>query len=237
MNGLITTAFVPAAGRGTRLRPYTSRLPKPLLPLGGRPIITHVWDRLVDCGVRCLIVNTHYLAGCFDEMFDPPIWRGVPLVFRYEPVLLDTGGGLKNIEPLVGEGYLLVHNGDLYSTMPMAPLIQSHLESGAEVTLALRSTGGARNVAMDRNGVVRDMRHVMGCRFLPHFVFTGIYVVSRRFFNRLPPGRVFGIVDTFLAMIAYGDNGLRGVVIDDGQWADLGTVKEYESLSVRLIGC
>ena len=95
------TAFILGAGLGTRLRPLTEKCPKPLLKIGGRPIITYAMDHLMKVGVDRFIVNTHHASEIYLEAFPDRGWGGVPIIFRHEPVLLETAGGLKNIEDLL----------------------------------------------------------------------------------------------------------------------------------------
>ena len=95
------TAFILAAGLGTRLQPLTEGCPKPLLEIGGRPIITYAMDHLLTVGVNRFVANTHHFAKAYSEKFPDGQWRGFPITFRHEPILLDTAGGLKNIEDLL----------------------------------------------------------------------------------------------------------------------------------------
>ena len=90
----VKTAFILGAGLGARLRPLTDTTPKPLLPVGGRPIITYAMEHLLTVGVERFIVNTHHLADLYLQVFPDGKWRGTPVIFRYEPNLLDTAGGL-----------------------------------------------------------------------------------------------------------------------------------------------
>src|SRR5512136_3068619 len=109
------TAFILGAGLGMRLRPLTERCPKPLLPIGGRPVITYAMDHLLSIGVDRFIVNTHHCPEVFVEKFPDKLWRGRPIIFRYEPVLLETAGGLKNIEDLIEEDEVIIcYNGDIF---------------------------------------------------------------------------------------------------------------------------
>ena len=106
------------AGLGTRLRPLTESLPKPLLSVGGRPLITWAFDHCLTAGVERFIVNTHHCPAAYGEAFPAGHWRERPIIFCHEPLLLDTAGGLKNIEALLaGEGPLLVYNGDILSDL------------------------------------------------------------------------------------------------------------------------
>ena len=182
----IKTAFILGAGQGMRLRPLTEKRPKPLLPVGGRPLITFAMDHCLTVGIERFIVNTHHCPAAYDEAFPERSWRGKPILFRHEPVLLDTAGGLKNIEDLLTEDEtILVYNGDILSDLPLGRLFETHAAGGREVTLALRSEGPLRNVALDADGAVCDLRGLLGNPGLRLCLFTGIYAVERSFFRRL----------------------------------------------------
>jgi mannose-1-phosphate guanylyltransferase len=226
--GFIKTAFILGAGLGTRLRPLTDHCPKPLLKIADRPIITYAMDHLIPTGVQRFIVNTHHCAGVYDEIFPDRQWRGIPIVFRHEPVLLDTAGGLKNIEDLLDNGApILVYNGDIISNLPLIKLCRAHMERKKEVTLALRSTGPLLNVNMNEFDEVVDMRHMTGNHGVGSYLFTGIYIVEHRFLKRLEEGRIESVVPVFVRMIQEIPGSIAGVVIDKGQWYDIGTVDEY----------
>lgn len=232
----IKTAFILAAGRGTRLRPLTESCPKPLLPMAGRPIITHVMDHLIAAGIRRFIVNTHHLPQAYHEAFPAGHWRGRPVIFRFEPVLLDSAGGLKNIEDLLDadDETVIACNGDILSDMPIAPLFEEHFKSGAEVTLALRSEGYLKNVGIDETGAVRDIRHIIGSPGLRNCQFASVYAVDRRFFARLKPGKIESVVDVFIRMIKQGRQAIKGVVIDEGFWEGVNDVETYHRLNEHM---
>lgn len=239
---LITQAFVLGAGLGTRLRRLTERRPKPLIPLAGRPLITHAFDHLIEAGVRRIAINTHHCAGCYDASFPGGRYREVPLYFRHEPVLLETGGGIRNLEDHLGGAPFIVYNGDLLSTLPLAPAMAWHRHCGAEVTLVLRSGGGPLHIAIERDGShgsfptgrLTDIRQILGKAPGTH-LFTGIYLVSPAFFRRLPVGKG-SVIPAFLEMIREGTPP-RAIVIDEGLWHDLGTRDEYlEAQRIVLAG-
>ncbi|HDQ03258.1 MAG TPA: nucleotidyltransferase family protein, partial [Deltaproteobacteria bacterium] len=110
----INTAFILGAGLGTRLRPLTKNTPKPLLEIGGRPIITYAMEHLRAFGIKRFIVNTHHCAQKYLETFPKNNYKNIPIIFRHEPVLLDTAGGIKNIEDLIAaDERIIVYNGDI----------------------------------------------------------------------------------------------------------------------------
>ena len=100
---LITQAFVLGAGLGKRLRPLTDDLPKPLIPIFQKPLITFALDHLCGLGVESFIINTHHLAAQFNRLFPDGSYAGRPLSLVHEPDLLGTGGGIKNVEAIAAK--------------------------------------------------------------------------------------------------------------------------------------
>jgi mannose-1-phosphate guanylyltransferase len=231
-NKQINTAFILGAGLGTRLRSLTENMPKPLLEIGGRPIITYAMEHLCAIGVQRFIINTHHCAEKYTEAFPKSNWKGIPIIFRLEPVLLDTAGGIKNIEDLIADDErIIVYNGDIITNMPIELLIRKHFELNTSVTLALRSTGSLLNINVDKDGFVCDMRHILKNQGVKSCLFAGIYIVEKSFLKRLKAGRIESIVLPLVKMIKENLHSVGGVVIDDGCWYDVGEVEEYQKLS------
>jgi len=236
-NKKIKTAFILGAGLGTRLRPLTENTPKPLLPIGGRPIIKYAMEHLKAIGVKRFIVNTHHCAEKYKDAFPKNNWQGIPITFRHEPVLLDTAGGIKNIEDLIADDErIFVYNGDIITNLPLEPLIKKHFELKTSVTLALRSTGPLLNVNVDENCFVCDMRHTLKNPGIQSCLFAGIYIVEKDFLKRLKAGKIESIVSPLIEMIKESPHSVGGVVIDDGYWYDIGTLDEYNRLDKTGIG-
>ncbi len=216
---MITQAFILGAGLGTRLRPLTDVLPKPLVPLFHKPLAMWAVEACEAVGCRRFAINTHHL---------PEKWNGFgegrDVSFFHEPLLLETGGGLKNIESWVEDGSLLIHNGDIFSSMDLKKLADAHETSGAEVTLALRSEGEAMHIALGADGRVLDIRSMLGVAE-GSYVFSGIYCVKKGFLARIPAGEKVSVIPFFLELIREG--GLGAVVLDEGEWMDLGDVESY----------
>src|SRR4029079_4381170 len=99
---MVTQAFVLGAGLGLRLRPLTEDLPKPLVPIFQKPLITFALDHLAAAGVKSFVVNTHHLSGTFDTIFTNVKYLQLPIRLIQEPVLLETGGGIKNAQRWLG---------------------------------------------------------------------------------------------------------------------------------------
>ncbi len=231
----INTAFILGAGLGTRLRPLTENIPKPLLEIGGYPIITYAMAHLRAVGVKRFIVNTHHCAEKYAEAFPDNNYKGIPITFRHEPVLLDTAGGIKNIEDLIAEDErIIVYNGDIITNMPIELLIRKHFELKTPVTLALRSTGPLLNVNVDKESFVCDMRHILKKEGIKKCLFAGIYIVEKSFLKRLKAAKIESIVLPLAEMIKENPHSVAGVVIDDGSWYDVGTVEEYKKLKTSF---
>ncbi len=231
----IRQAFVLGAGLGTRLRPLTEELPKPLVPIFQKPLITFAFDHLLDLGVERFLVNTHHQPQQFAAHFPDGTYRERAVTFHHEPILLETAGGIANVaEALDRSEPFLVYNGDTLTDLPLAPLLAEHFQSGNLVTLALRSSGGPLHVAFDqKRGRILDLRNLRGTGDPGQFLFTGIYVVDPGFLQWIRPGVKQSVIPIFLELIGRGEK-LGGVVIDDGHWWDVGTRQAYLELHREL---
>ncbi len=220
-------AFVLGAGLGTRLKSLTDRIPKPLIPVYQKPLISYAFDHLLDAGLRECVVNTHHHAQAYAKTFPDSRYRGAPLTFRHEPNLLETAGGIANIRDLVGDAPFLVYNGDILTDLPLAPLLAAHAQSGDLITLALRSSGPALHVAFDPGAAkVVDIRNQLETGARCGHQFTGIYAVHPGFFAYLTPGKKESVIPIFLKLIRE-QSAVGGVVIAEGAWSDLGDRRAY----------
>ena len=225
----VQRAFVLGAGVGKRLRPLTDELPKPLVPIYGKPLMSLCFDHLMAAGVREFVVNTHHCAKAYRETFgvEPIFYKGNRVHFVHEPILLDTGGGLKNVECFFRGGAFFLHNGDILADLDLVELAKFHWESGSEVTLGLRCDGGPRQVmCRQEDGRVVDIRGRLGGTEGQSYVYSGVAVLSPTVFDFLMPGVVESVVEAWLRMIVAGRKVL-GRVMEGRFWADVGTVGSY----------
>lgn len=223
---MIDQAFVLGAGLGKRLRPLTDDLPKPLVPIFGKPLTTFAFDHLIAAGVKSFVVNTHHLPERWAESLGNEHYRGFPLTLVHEPVLLETGGGIKNAESVLTAENFLVYSGDVLTDLPLAPLLEEHFRSGNDVTLALRSTGIASQVAF-RDGRIIDIGNRRG--HPGNFDHANISIWNRRVFARFTSGEKISYVPVLVDWINAGGR-IGGVVIEEGRWFNLTSPDDYLAL-------
>ena len=225
------------AGWGERLQPLTNQIPKPLVPICGVPLCEFALARIAAAGVERIVINTHRLPGEFIRLFPeypaPSLYAGIPVFFRHEEVLLETAGGLKNVEDLLLPGPVLVHNGDILAELDLPALFAAHAASNALCTLALRSSGGELRVSFDTaSSLVTDFRGELGSTD-PRFLYTGVCVVAPELLSRIPSGQPVSFVPVWLEVLRSGGK-IAGVVLDDGIWRDIGNIEEYMRIHADL---
>jgi mannose-1-phosphate guanylyltransferase len=219
----ITQAFVLAAGLGKRLRPLTDELPKPLIPIFQKPLITFALDHLIGVGVNRFVINTHRLPKSFQNFFAAREYAGVPITLVHEPDLLETGGGIKNAESHFGSEPFLTYSGDILTEVELEPLIDEHFRQGNDVTLALRHTGLASAVALRDQRVV-DISNRYGVA--GNFDFANIAVWNPSIFQRIPPHKKISFIPIIANWIGQGAR-IGGVVMNEGKWFNIGSRAEY----------
>ena len=228
----IKQAFVLGAGLGTRLRPLTDELPKPLVPIFQKPLITFALDHLIEVGIDKFFINTHRLPEAFAEAFPGNRYAGADLTFINEPVLLETGGGIKNIETELGPEPFITYSGDVLTDVSLQLLVDEHLERGNDVTLGLRKTGLGSAIAF-RDGRVVDISNRQG---VPgDYDFANIAVWNRSVFERIPAGKKISFIPVLGEWLSQGGK-IGGVILDQGKWFNLGSRAEYFDVHRVILG-
>ena len=219
----ITHAFVLGAGVGKRLRPLTDDLPKPLIPIFQKPLITFALDHLIGAGVNKFVINTHMLSELFRNFFGENRYANCPITLVHEPELLETGGGIKNVERILASDPFITYSGDILTDVNPQPLIDEHFRCGNDVTLALRQTGLASQMALRDHRVV-DIANRYG--IAGDLDFANIAVWNSAIFQRIPPQKKISFIPIIADWIGQGGR-IGGLVMNDGKWFNISSRAEY----------
>ena len=230
-------ALVLAAGFGTRLRPLTDELPKPLLPVLGRPLLLRTLDALAGAGCEATAINLHHLAEAIPAAVGDE-HRGMRIVYSREEPILGTGGAFVPLrEFFAGCPTALLVNGDSLCAWPLAELLARHRRRRAQATLLLagrpdpRPFGGG--IGVDRHGRVRAIR--LEPRFGPvvrRHVYAGAYAIETELLARLPEGFSDSMRQLFEPLLAEG--GRIDALVTWKPWHDLGTPRRYLDAMLEL---
>jgi N-acetyl-alpha-D-muramate 1-phosphate uridylyltransferase len=225
--------MVLAAGLGTRLRPITDAMPKPLIKLNGRSLLDHAIDRLVEAGVEHVVVNTHYMAAMVAAQLSR---RKAPdIEISEEPALLETGGGVANALPSLGDLFYVV-NADVFwldGTDPaLLRLARVFDPDRMDAVLLLQRTvsaigyDGSGDYMLDPSGAPHRCRE----REIAPFLFAGIQLLHRRLFDNWPE-RIFSLVRLFDRA---EEAGRLHAIVHDGEWYHIGTAAGLAATRERL---
>jgi mannose-1-phosphate guanylyltransferase len=220
----ITQAFVLGAGLGTRLRPLTEDLPKPFVPIFQKPLITFALDHLLDVGIESFLINTHRHAELFERLFPDRSYASRPVKLVNEPILLETGGGIKNVEGDLSTKPFIVYSGDILTDTDLSPLIDEHFRLGNDVTLGLRrDTGLGAGVVMRGNRVVAISKE---SNPKENFDYANVSVWNPEIFQRIAPKQKVSFIPILIDWIGQGGK-IGGVELGDGEWFNIGSREEY----------
>ncbi len=227
-------AMILAAGYGSRLRPVTYTIPKPIVPLAGRPLMGWAVEALLDAGVSEFVVNLHHLAEAIEKYLRAQFEGRATFEFSYEPEILGTGGGVRNVHTLLNSaGDFFLVNGDTVQFPPYAALraARSSRDSLAALTLRHPPQGDRFTAVYFDDGLVTGFGRGTG----EALMFSGTHLISRRIFDLLPDKDFSGIVDEVYQPVL--DSGLERIagVVDDGLWFDIGTPRRYMNASRTLL--
>jgi NDP-sugar pyrophosphorylase family protein len=218
-------AVILAGGLGTRLRPYTTILPKPLVPVGDRPILEHILLQLANAGVKQVDLCVSHLGELIQLYFSQThtLPDDMELSWHWEDEPLGTAGALRVVPDL--EGTFIAMNGDVLTTLDYGALLDCHHSRGAALTIATH----AKRVDIDlgvidsADGYVTDYREKPS---LDYDVSMGIYVYDERALRHLPESGPCQFPDLVLALLEAGER--VAVYQNDADWYDIGTFAEYE---------
>ena len=219
-------AMILAAGRGNRMRPLTDRVPKPLLAVGGKPLIQYHIERLAAAGVRAIVINHAHLGEQIEAALGDGAQLGVTLHYSPEGEgrALETGGGIFKALPLLGPDPFLVVNADIWTDCPFADLDLPDGYLAHLVLVANPPQHPAGDFALDGDRVRRDGE--------PRYTFSGIGLYRPELFAGCAPG-AFPLAPLLRRAM---DQGQAGGRLYRGDWFDIGTPQRLDELNRRLTG-
>jgi NDP-sugar pyrophosphorylase family protein len=231
-------AMILAAGYGTRLRPVTYTLPKPIVPLAGRPLMGWAVEALLAAGISDFVVNLHHLPEPIERYLRDRYAGRARFDFSFEPEILGTGGGVRKVRPLLeNDSEFFLVNGDTVQFPPYDALRTARGSRDALAALTLRHPPESDRftpVYFD-DGVVGGFGKGPGNPNAEALMFSGTHLISCRIFRYLPDNDFSGIVDeVYQPLIDRGTEPITGV-IDDGLWFDIGTPQRYRNASRTLL--
>src|SRR5262245_10339125 len=219
-------ALILAGGEGTRLRPLTYTVPKPVLPLAGRPHIAYVIDWLVGHGVDDVVVSCGHLAeGMRNTLAE--LEPGVRIRYAEEPDARGTAGAIRFAEDMLGDRFLVL-NGDILCDLDLTALIEQHERTGARATIALYPVAdptGYGLIHRQEDGEITEfLEKPEPDQIDTDEINAGVYLLDRSVLERIPPDRAVSIErEVFPDLI---DDGLYGIRLE-GYWIDIGTPERY----------
>lgn len=234
-------AFLMAAGKGTRLAPLTTVVPKPALPVGNEPVMSRLLRLLAHHGVRDVVANSAYLAGVLEGIVGDGSAQGVNLSWSREPHPLGTAGGMKYAEAALrsGEAPIIVLSGDGLHAADLSAMVAAHRASGAIATIGLTPVTDVSEYGVV---VLSDDRRVVAFQEKPtpadaasNLANTGIYIFEPEIFDLLPAaGEVYDFGPQLFPRMLTEQFPIHGVTLD-GYWNDIGGHAAFRDASLALL--
>ncbi len=216
-------AVMMAGGKGERLRPLTEKTPKPLLPVGGKAIIDHNVDRLINYGIQHISVTVNYLKEQIEEHYREPR-NGVQIMTVREPKYLGTIGSIRFVPQFYNDTVLLM-NSDVFTNIDYEDFYLHFLNHDAEMSVAAIPY----DVSIPYGILDLDGRAVKGLLEKPKYNYyanAGIYLIKRRALDEIPMDTFFNATDLIEKLISEGKTVIRYPL--NGTWIDIGNPQEYQ---------
>jgi NDP-sugar pyrophosphorylase family protein len=224
-------ALILAAGFGTRLKPLTNELPKPLFPVLNRPILEHTLHFLSSQGITEIAINLHHRPEKIIAYFGDGKGFGVNLHYSKEEEILGTAGGIKKLQSYFQDETFLVINSDVFADINLNDALKFHIEKKSKLTLVVRQDANIekyKSIQRVKEGRIVHFhgKGVKNSESITQVMFTGIQIMEPDIFFRIPEGKFCGTTeDIFPGMIQ--DELLIYGFLQDGYWIDMGTHETY----------
>jgi mannose-1-phosphate guanylyltransferase len=218
------------AGLGTRLRPITYELPKPLVPILGQPVMSHILRLLAEHGFDQVVANLHYFPDMIRDHFGDGSRYGVNVTYSYEPELLGTAGGVRNVREFFGGETFLIISGDALTDIDLTRLWEGHREKGGIGTLALKRVPDPSQLGVvitGEDGRIQGFQEKPDrAEALSDLGSCGIYVFEPEIFDHFPEAEFVDWARDVFPVLLDQDVPLYGHEIDE-YWNDVGSISEF----------
>lgn len=228
-------AFILAAGIGSRLKPWTEHHPKALVDIAGKPMLQRVIENVVDAGISDIIINIHHFGEQIIDFISNHKFKANITISDERDRLLDTGGGLRKIIPILNQEPVLVHNADILTDYNLRRLISAHDENQNDATLLIAPRKSNRRLVFNQRMKLEGWINLDTKETKPHnftmpdnshlYCFNGIHILNPGLYNTLteyqPESTPFSIIDFYINQCRQSNIG--GKIIDeDAHWFDVG---------------
>lgn len=231
-----TDAVILVGGKGTRLRPLTNSIPKPMLPVAGAPFLEHLLARIKDAGMTHVVLGTSFKAEVFEEHFGDGSHLGLEIEYVVEDEPLGTGGGIRNVLDHLRYDRAMVFNGDVLGGTDLNAVLNTHVEQEADVTLHLLRVSDPRAfgcVPTDADGRVSAFLEKTEDPPTDQ-INAGSYVFNRSVIEKIPAGRPVSVErEIFPGLLESGARVFGHV--DQSYWRDMGTPADFVRGSSDLV--
>ncbi|MGJ4076208.1 sugar phosphate nucleotidyltransferase [Corynebacterium macclintockiae] len=231
-----TDAVILVGGKGTRLRPLTNSIPKPMLPVAGAPFLEHLLSRIKEAGMTHVVLGTSFKAEVFEEHFGDGSHLGLEIEYVVEDEPLGTGGGIRNVLDHLRYDRAMVFNGDVLGGTDLQAVLNTHVEQEADVTLHLLRVSDPRAfgcVPTDADGRVSAFLEKTEDPPTDQ-INAGSYVFNRSVIEKIPAGRPVSVErEIFPGLLESGARVFGHV--DQAYWRDMGTPTDFVRGSSDLV--
>lgn len=216
-------AMILAAGRGSRMGPVSEQLPKPLLPIAGQPLIVHTLIALANADIHDVVINVSYLGHMIQETLGDGKAYGVRIQYSVEPQALETGGGIYQALPLLGNDPFLVVSGDIWTNYPWQQLPQQLTSLAHLIMVDNPSFHPQGDFYLDEDGILHQERS-------PKLTYASMGIFHPHLFADCQHG-AFRLTEVLLPAISQGK--ISGEYFT-GDWVNVGTAEEWKKLAARV---
>ncbi|KUG03234.1 mannose-1-phosphate guanylyltransferase / phosphomannomutase [hydrocarbon metagenome] len=230
-------AMIMAAGVGSRLMPLTMHIPKPMVPVGNRPLMEHIVHLLGNHGCKQVIANLHYHSRIINEYFKDGARYGMSINYSLEDELMGTAGGVKKCDWFLNDTFVVI-SGDALTDLNITALLHAHRQNGALATIALKKVDEVEHfgiVITDENNKIKSFQEKpKSAEALSKTANTGIYIFEPEIFKYIPARQFYDFGKQVFPHLVKIGAPFYGVSIND-YWCDVGNIDTYRRAHADLL--